>query len=109
MVLGTAAIWVPVTLSTPPVEQAVLKQFYARVKPPGFWGYVGIAAKQDSAWKGSLIQWFIGTVGLLAATIGPLQLMVGPKSWGWFWCGIAGAAWSCTLKKILRRESAAAS
>ncbi len=109
MVLGTAAIWVPVTLLTPPVERVVLKQFYARVKPPGFWGTVGVAAKQDRAWKGSLIQWLVGTVGLLAATIGPLQLMVGPKPWGWFWCSIAVVAWSFTLKKILRREKATAS
>src|SRR3989338_11304869 len=37
MVGGTALVWLPVTLCTPPVDRATLKRFYAPGQPPGWW------------------------------------------------------------------------
>ncbi len=104
MVLGTALVWGPVTLATPAVDRATLKQFYARVRPPGFWRHVGVAATSTDTWGHEVRQWLIGTVGLLAATIGPLQLMVGPRPLGWLWCGVAVLAWGVVLRDVLREN-----
>ncbi|MBI4340811.1 MAG: Na+:solute symporter [Candidatus Omnitrophica bacterium] len=103
MVLGTALVWVPVTLATPPVERATLKQFYARVHPPGFWRHVAIAAPSRDRLGMDLLYWLLATVGLLAATVGPLQVMVGPARWGWLWCAIAALAWTVVLRRILQQ------
>ena len=50
-------------------------------------------------------QWLIGTVGLLAATIGPLQVLVGPRPLGWLWCGVAALAWSAVIAGVMKRTS----
>ncbi len=93
MVLGTALIWVPVTLATPPTDRETLKRFYAAVRPPGFWRAVAIVSPAPEAWGASLLQWVVGTVALLATTIGPLELMLGRVGWGAGWCGLALIGW----------------
>ena len=97
MVAGTALIWLPVTLATPPVDRGTLKQFYARVRPPGFWGNVAVVSREAQGWGESLVQWLVSTFALLATTIGPLEIMVGPRSQGWLWCAGAVAAWAAVL------------
>jgi len=102
MVLGTALIWVPVTLLTPPADRATLKQFYSLVRPPGFWKPVAIAAAVPEPWRLSLIQWVLSTIALLATTIGPLQLMLHEFAWGGALCVVAGLGWGgviYTLRK----------
>ena len=104
MVAGTALIWMPATLLTAPVDRATLKSFYARVRPPGWWGHVRVAAPQAEPWSRSLMQWVVGTVALLATTIGPLELLVGSAGAGWLWCGAAAAGWGWLV--VLVRTSA---
>jgi hypothetical protein len=48
----------------------------------------------------SLLQWLITTVALLATTIGPLRLMVGPRQLGWLWCGGAVVTWWLVLTSV---------
>jgi len=93
MVLGTALVWVPVTLATPPVDRKTLTQFYQRVRPPGWWQAVGTATREPQRWGRSLVQWLIATYALLATTIGPLELMVGSRTAGRAWCVSAAVAW----------------
>jgi len=104
MVGATALIWLPVTLCTPAVDRGTLKRFYARVHPPGLWREVAVAAPSAESWGPSIIQWLVGTVALLATTIGPLQLMVGSTRTGWFWCGMGAAAWWAVLRRVLGRQ-----
>ncbi len=108
MVLGTAAVWVPVTLWTPPVDRGTLKRFYARVSPPGCWRPVRIASAATPSWGPSLLQWAIATVALLTTTIGPLEVLVGRPAIGWLWCGVAALAWALlflTLTANYRRRA----
>ncbi len=102
MVVGTALVWLPVTLWTPAVECGTLRQFYERVRPPGFWRAVGVATGGATSWRVPLAQWLIATFALLATTIGPLQVMVGPQAWGWIWCTGAAVAWGVLLASALR-------
>ena len=97
MVLGTALVWVPVTLATPQVDRKTLTQFYERVRPPGWWGAVGAASQAPRRWGRSLVQWLIATYALLATTIGPLELMVGSRAAGWVWCVSAAVAWAVVV------------
>ncbi len=105
MALGTAAVWVPVTLWTGPVDRGTLNAFYARVRPPGFWGTVAIASTRRERWGLHVLQWIVATFALLATTVGPLQVMVGPRVQGWWWCGGALAAWGLVLVSVLRSAS----
>ena len=106
MVLGTALVWVPATLLTPASDPRTLAQFYALVRPPGWWRRTGTSPPAES-WASSLRQWGVGTVALLAATVGPLQLMLGQRSAGWIWCGVAAAAWTVVLAGLFRSDSSA--
>jgi SSS family transporter len=101
MVVGTALVWLPATLCTPPVDRATLQRFYATVRPPGLWKTVATTSHRPrDAWGRSIRQWFIATVALLATTVGPLRLMLGPPSLGWLWCGIAVLAWTALLVSV---------
>ena len=102
MVLATALVWVPVTLATPAVDRQTLERFYSRVRPLGWWAPVRGALRQDVGWGSSIAQWLIATLALLATTVGPLQVMVGPAKVGWLWCGIAIATWTLVLVSGLR-------
>jgi Na+/proline symporter len=106
MVLGTAAVWLPATLLTQPVERDVLARFYAMVRPPGWWRPVAGAVRTTDAWGASLGQWLLSTAALMATAMGPLQLLLGPRGWGLFWCTAAAAGW-IALSWTLRRPAAA--
>ncbi len=101
MVVATALIWLPVTLCTAPVDRGTLKQFYARVRPPGFWREAAVAAPAVDPWRRDLLHWLAGTLALLATTIGPLQVMVGTVRPGWMWCGIAVVMWGVVIAGVL--------
>ncbi len=105
MALGTAAVWMPVTLLTAPVDPGTLKTFYARVRPPGVWRTVAVASTHRERWDVSVLQWIVATFALLATTVGPLQVMVGPRVQGWWWCGGALVAWTAVLVSVLRSSS----
>jgi Na+/proline symporter len=97
MVLGTALVWLPVTLLTAPVDRGTLKEFYARVRPPGWWKAVGLIPDRGARWRRNLLQWAVGTVALLATTIGPLEVMVGSARAGWLWCVVAVVGWGVVI------------
>ena len=102
MVVGTAAVWLPVTLCTNPVDRETLTQFYAKVRPPGVWGEFTAAGHAAERWGKSVMQWGLATFALLATTIGPLQLMVGSARSGWLVCASAIAAWGVVVAMVAR-------
>lgn len=93
MVGATALVWLPVTLAAAPVDRGTLKTFYNRIRPPGWWGPVSLGRSGWTDWRPAMGQWLVGTVALLATTVGPLQIMLGTAWIGWWWCGIAAVAW----------------
>ena len=105
MVLGTALVWVPVTLCTPAVDRGTLKQFYTRVHPPGFWRPVAVASQVGPSWRGSATRWLIATYALLATTVGPIQLMIGTTRTGWTVCGSALLAWAVVARLVLTQDA----
>ena len=92
MVVGTALVWVPVTLLTPPVDRGLLKAFYARVQPPGWWRHVAVARPGAPSWGPAIAVWLLGTVALLGTTVGPLQVWLRLPG-GWWVCATSAAAW----------------
>ena len=108
MVGATALVWMPITLLTDPVDRGTLKAFYAKVRPPGWWRQVAVAQGGESAgWGTALTQWIVGTIALLATTIGPLQIMVGPRLLGFGVCLVGAVAWAVVVRGIApaRRSS----
>ncbi len=93
MVGATALIWLPVTLLTAPVDRKTLSRFYAVVHPPGWWRPVADQAVTRDAWGGPMALWGVGTVALLATTVGPIQLLVGPRGVGAAVCALGAAGW----------------
>lgn len=104
MIICGAAIWLPVTLLTPAVEDAVLKNFYDKVLPPGFWKKFG-TVKTD--WSRDVVLWIISTLALLATAIGPLMVALQDTVRGFIFCGGAVILWMMTAGLLSYREKQA--
>ncbi len=104
MVLGTGLIWLPATLLTAPVDRETLRMFYDRVRPPGWWRPVARKGAPVPLGK-DLVRWLVGTVALLGTTIGPLQLMIGPRMTGLVWCAVAAVGWAVVFADLPRGAS----
>jgi hypothetical protein len=105
MVGATALVWVPATLLTAPVDRGTLARFHEAVRPPGWWRGAGLPARAIAGWRQSVRMWAVGTVALLAATVGPLQVMLGERI-GWLWCGVAAVGWGVVLRVLFRSTGA---
>jgi SSS family transporter len=103
MIVGTALVWLPVTLATPPADRGTLERFCARVRPAGWWPQRRRA--EEPALAGSVVRWLVGTIGLLATTVGPIQVMVGAGWTGWTTCGIGAVAWLAMAARLSPRRS----
>ena len=104
MVIATAAVWVPTTLLTPPVDRGTLKKFYFAVRPPGFWSHVALATKPNESWMRSVVDWILCSAALLAATIGPIEWMVGSRTRGILLCAIGVVGWIFVLRRLPRKQ-----
>ena len=93
MVLGTALFWLPVTFLTPPVPSEVLKTFFERVSPPGFWKKFAEGKLNHKVWLSGLRLWVAATVALFATLIGPVEIFLGRAGKGWGVCAVALAGW----------------
>jgi Na+/proline symporter len=105
MVAATALIWVPATLATAPVDAATLRRFYQRVQPPGWWAPVGRQAEGTERLRASLWRWVVGTVALLATTVGPLQVLLGSPAAGWANCALGAAGWIVVFRRVVGRRA----
>lgn len=94
--LGSALIWLPVTLLTRPTSLETLVEFYGRTKPPGAWGVV---RKTWSERTGQLLQkgellgdvagWISGTALVFGFTFGLGGLLLQRTTLGVIWLAIA--------------------
>lgn len=78
------ALWVVVTLLTPPVSQAHLERFYRRVRPGGWWGPIAAACPdvaREPAAKG-WIGWAMGVTCIYASLFGVGYLCLGRTGLG---------------------------
>jgi Na+/proline symporter len=110
MVIGTALVWVPVTLLTAPSERDLLARFYERVRPPGFWGPVVNRAEPirgqhtlsgpRESWSKSLLQWTIATVAIVLSAIAPLQVLLHNDALSWISFGVAALAWAALWRTL---------
>ncbi len=103
MILGTALVWLPITLLTPPVPRETLEKFSTQVSPPGFWGKLG-GKTVKPLWSLSLKQWIIATTALFVTLAGPLQLLLGRKAAGLSLSAAAFFAWYWVIKGEARQR-----
>jgi hypothetical protein len=76
----TTLVWVVVTLLTSPVEKNRLKEFYARVKPAGWWGPVAKELpeiKITDKLSRNLINWILGMLVIYGSLFGIGKIIFG--------------------------------
>ena len=85
-IVGSTIVWVTVTLATPATSMDHLVEFYRRVRPPGWWGPVRVAAgstgrAHTAELRQGLALWALGTAFVYSAmfALGKLVLL----EWGW--------------------------
>ena len=104
MVIATALVWVPATLLTPSVDEATLRRFYARVRPPGWWGpWARAATGPAEQWRALVMSWLLGSVAILTTALGPLALVLQQRMAGVALCGLALFGWCGVWWFALRR------
>lgn len=92
----TTLVWIVVTYCTPPVDGAVLADFYARVRPAGpGWARVrrenGLPASPDSM-PLALAGWVLGLLSVYGALFAAGGFVYGRTLQGAVWSIVAGAA-----------------
>jgi SSS family solute:Na+ symporter len=97
MLLTTAistAVWLAVTMLTPPEDDAVLERFYRRVRPGGV-GWRRISERlgfgSDSIPGGSLawVNWVAGVAAVYSAVFGVGEFLIGSSANGWVYSLVA--------------------
>ncbi len=106
MILGAALVWVPVTFLTPPAREETLRNFFAKVRPPGFWRTASAAGE---SWGESLLQWILATAALACTTAGPLKWMLGEPALGAGLCAAAALLWAAVFRRLQRGQAQATS
>ncbi|HLU65394.1 MAG TPA: sodium:solute symporter family protein [Kofleriaceae bacterium] len=107
IVVGSTAVWLAVTLLTPPEPMQVLRAFHDRVRPRGgFWRPV--AGPPDRRGGGrDLLAWLAGVVFVYAATFAVGFLLLGPRSLGAALVGGAALAPTVMLRLLRAGEEEA--
>ncbi len=78
IVAFSAAVWLPVTFLTAPVEEKRLRHFCAKVRPLGVWGDLRPAGATNPL-GGWLLLWGVATVSLYLFLFGGGMLVFGPR------------------------------
>ncbi|HUV39727.1 MAG TPA: sodium:solute symporter family protein [Planctomycetota bacterium] len=108
-VVGSAAVWVPVTFLTAPVERGRLIAFYRKVRPYGAWGPVareaGVPPARGLAWL--LVVWVAGTVMVLGATFAIGKFLLMEPVAGWLWLTAAYSGMLVVALEVFRRRAPA--
>lgn len=99
VIFSSALFWVPATYFTRPVEEAVLRNFFNKVRPPGIW-FKEDRKKEQESWSGSLFLWIIGTAALLGSTVGPLKWILGQTLSGMILSGVSVILWFVVARKF---------
>ncbi|MBI3313244.1 MAG: Na+:solute symporter [Candidatus Omnitrophica bacterium] len=94
IILASAFFWLPATLLTPAASEQTLRNFYDRVRPPGFWPFQFSRRRENlENWWPLLRMWLWGTFALMATTLGPLELLLGRNTEGILLSLAAFLAW----------------
>jgi SSS family solute:Na+ symporter len=98
-VLGSAAIWLPVTFLTRPTETARLIQFYKQVRPFGFWNPIALHCPQitKSRIKPLLLCWIAGSVWLIGLTLAIGKFLLLDYSDGWICLTLSTIGFICMI------------
>ena len=109
------AVWIVVTLLTPPSDIDQLKRFYLKVRPAGpFWGPIARSVKADAEAPGysirrSLLCWSAGIAMVYCVLFGVGKLLLGSSQAGLMLLGSAIVATLVLLVAMRRAEEATCS
>lgn len=105
----TTLVWIVVTLLTSPEPEAVLVAFYRHVRPHvGGWGPVSLLAPDVAPTHDlgrNLLCWLLGCAMVYAALFGGGWLILGPRSKGALFLGIAAACGAALYSALSKRRS----
>lgn len=109
-VLGSCAVWVVVTLLTPPTPMPRLVAFYRKVRPPGWWEPVRARLGPDAGpargFGRALVLWAVATLFVYACLFGTGKLLLGAYAPGALLL-LAAAGSGAYLWRNLSRERVA--
>jgi SSS family solute:Na+ symporter len=111
MLMTTAvstAVWLTVTMLTPPEDEAVLERFYRRVRPGGVgWRRVSqrLGYGTDQIPGGSLawVNWVAGVAAVYSAVFGAGEFLTGSSASGWVYSLVAIGAF-LLIQRNLRTD-----
>jgi hypothetical protein len=102
MIFGTALVWLPATFLTSPSDEKTLKNFFDRVRPPGFWrGWERIERRGEL--RRNLLGWALGLASLFSTTYGLLEVFIGNRALGAGFLVIAAVSWWFILRYLGNR------
>jgi SSS family transporter len=104
----TTAVWLAVTLATPPEPDAVLDTFYRRVRPGGpGWrrvaGRLGFAGDTIPGGALSWVNWVAGVTAVYASLFGVGAFLTGSRAAGWTYSAVAIVAF-LLIQRNLRAD-----
>jgi solute:Na+ symporter, SSS family len=104
----TTAVWLGVTLATPPEPDAVLDTFYRRVRPGGpGWrrvaGRLGFAGDTIPGGALSWVNWVAGVTAVYASLFGVGAFLTGSRAAGWTYSAVAIVAF-LLIQRNLRAD-----
>lgn len=105
MAAGTSLFWIPVTFWTAPVREEHLQKFWDRVRPPGFWKR-GRKEAGSRIWLESLASWAIAVPALFSSLLGPLQIFLGQREIGTFFCLLGFGGWLTLIRRVILSKNA---
>jgi solute:Na+ symporter, SSS family len=104
----STAVWLTVTMLTPPEDDAVLERFYRRVRPGGVgWRRVSerLGFGSDQIPGGSLawVNWVAGVAAVYSAVFGVGEFLTGSSATGWLYSLVAIASF-LLIQRNLRAD-----
>jgi len=103
VVIGSIAVWLPVTLFSKPEPEGVLKGFCERVKPGGKWPFE-VAGKGNGR---SMVMAWIGGVGIIYGGMFSIGALVLSKTNSLYWSlplvAVGGSLVWMGMRKLLRQ------
>ncbi len=88
-VLFTTVVWVVVSFTSRPTDEATLQAFYDRIKPGGFWGRFKREEKEQVEFFPMFLAWLSGVALVYASLFFLGKMIFAEYKWAGLWLAVA--------------------